>query len=245
MAQASDDFVKSGIQGFDERLGHGLPMGSLYLLSSSLGSNADLFAQQILYHIITNGGRVNYYTVEHSSTDVAQNMHLFGMDIEQYINEEHWVFTRLVLPSMKKIIDVLPYVLQEKKIDLDSLSELGKNFEESAKEGYNTTLHLSHLIRNFSLDEIQNLLFFMTEVTRKYGGIHFLLMTEDSHEKSSVVTIKDAVDSVFEFASEIRDAEIENILTIRKIRNMIPEARVLRLSIKSAGLVTETTSRIS
>jgi len=70
-------------------------------------------------------------------------------------------------------------------------------------------------------------------------------MSEDSHEKSVVVTIKDAVDSVFEFASEVIEDEIENILTVRKIRNMIPKARVLRLSMKNSGLVTETTSRIS
>ena len=217
----------------------------MYLLSSSLGSNADLFAQQILYRIVANGGKVNYYTVEHSSTDVALNMQLFGMNVEQYVNDRLWVFTRLVVSSMKSIMDAMPDVLQEKKIDLDSLSKLMKSFEESAKEGYNTALHLSHLIRNFSVEEIQNLLFFMTEVTRKYGGIHFLLMSEDSHEKSLVVTIKDAVDSVFEFKSEVIEDEIENILTIRKIRNMIPKARVLRLSTKNSGLVTETTSRIS
>ena len=217
----------------------------MYLLSSSLGSNADLFAQQILYRIVANGVKVNYYTVEHSSTDVALNMQLFGMNIEQYVKDGSWVFTRLVVPSMKNVIDTMQDLSQEKKINLDSLSKLEKSFEESAKEGYNTALHLSHLIRNFSLDEIQNLLFYMTEVTRKYGGIHFLLMTEDSHEKSLVVTIKDAVDSVFEFTSQVIEEEIENILTIRKVRNMIPKARVLRLSMKNSGLVTETTSRIS
>ena len=190
-------------------------------------------------------GKVDYYTVERSSLDIIADMELFGMNVEQYIKEGSWVFTRLVVPTMKSVIEIMPEVSQEKKIDLGSLLELGKNFEEKVKEGYNTALHLSHLIRNFSLDEIQNLLFFMTEVARKYGGIHFLLMTEDSHEKGLVVTIKDTVDSVFEFTSQVRDSEIENILTIRKIRNMIPKARVLILSVKSAGLVTETTSRIS
>lgn len=215
------------------------------MLSSSLGSNADLFAQQILFRIVANGGKVNYYTVEHSSIDVALDMQLFGMNIEQYVTDGSWAFTRLVVPSMKNMIDAMPEVLQEKKIDLDSLSKLMQIFEDSAKEGRHTTIHLSHLIRNFSLEEIQNLLFFMAEVTRKYGGIHFLLMSEDSHEMSLVVTIKDAVDSVFEFTSAVVEDEIENILTIRKIRNMIPKARVLRLSMKNSGLVTETTSRIS
>lgn len=215
------------------------------MLSSSLGSNADLFAQQILFRNVVDMGKVAYYTVERSSLDVMGDMELFGMNIEQYVKEGSWVFTRLVVPSMKSLIETRPDVLQEKKLDLGSLLELGKNFEDKVKQGFNTALHLSHLIRNFSLGEIQNLLFFMAEVSRRYGGIHFLLMTEDSHEKSLVVTIKDTVDSVFEFASQVRDSEIENILTIRKIRNMIPKARVIILAVKNTGLVTETTSRIS
>ena len=222
-----------------------MPSGNLYLLSSSLGSNADLFAQQILNHIIADMGKVAYYTVERSSLDILQDMELFGMNIEQYVKEGSWVFTRLVVPSMKSLIGTMPDVLQEKKLDLVSLLELGKNFEDKVKQGFNTALHLSHLIRNFSIEEIQNLLFFMAEVTRKYGGIHFILISEDSHEKSLVVTIKDTVDSVFEFTSQVRDEEMENILTIRKIRNMIPKARVIMLSVKNTGLVTETTSRIS
>ena len=188
-------------------------------------------------------GKVVYYTVERSSLDIIQDMELFGMNIEQYIKDGSWVFTRLVVPSMKSVIETT--VSQEKKLDLGSLVELEKNFEEKVKGGFNTALHLSHLIRNFSLEEIQNLLFFMTEMSRKYGGIHFLLMTEDSHEKALVVTIKDTVVSVFEFTSQVRDEEMENILTIRKIRNIMPKARVIMLSLKSSGLVTETTSRIS
>ena len=134
----------------------------------------------------------------------------------------------------------------EKKLELgDSLSGLMKNFEETAKDGRSTALYLAQLIRDFSLNEIESLIFFMTGVARKHGGIHFVLMTEDSHESSVVVTIKDAFDSVFEFVSGVVESEIENTLTIRKIRNMIPRVRVLRLSVKSTGLVTETTSRIS
>ena len=134
----------------------------------------------------------------------------------------------------------------EKKLELgDSLLGLMKHFEETAKEGRSTVLYLSQLIRDFSLNEIESLIFFMTGVVRKYGGIHFVLLTEDSHEQGVVVTIKDAFDSVFEFVSGVVDVEIENTLTVRKIRNMIPKVRVLRLSVKNAGLVTETTSRIS
>ena len=148
-----------------------MPSGNLYLLSSSLGSNADLFAQQILFRNVSDEGKVAYYTVERSSLDVMGDMELFGMNIDDYLKNGSWMFTRLVIPSMKSLIVTMPDVLQEKKLDLVSLLELGKNFEDKVKQGFNTALHLSHLIRNFSIEEIQNLLFFMANVSRKYGGI--------------------------------------------------------------------------
>ncbi|MGQ0795982.1 MAG: RAD55 family ATPase [Nitrosopumilaceae archaeon] len=232
--------------GFDERLGHGLPSGNLYLLSSSLGSNADLFAQQILYHAAGEGKKIMYYTIGRSSSDIIDDMNIYGMNLESFVSDGSWAFTRIIPPSMKKIVEGMEINSGEKKLDLgDSLAELMKNFEETAKNGRSTVLYLSQLIRDFSLNEIEGLIYFMTGVARKYGGIHFVLMTEDSHDSAVVVTIKDAFDSVFEFVSGAVDAEIENTITVRKIRNMIPKARVLRLSVKSAGLVTETTSRIS
>jgi KaiC/GvpD/RAD55 family RecA-like ATPase len=171
-------------------------------------------------------------------------MNIYGMNLEQYVDDGTWAFTRIVPPSMKKMdMQVNPI---EKRLELgDSLTALMKDFEETAKSGRRTALYLSQLVRDFTLNEIEGLIFFMTGIARKYGGIHFVLMTEDSHDSSVVVAIKDAFDSVFEFESGIIDIEIENTLTVRKIRNMIPRARVLRLSVKSSGLVTETTSRIS
>ncbi|HSB57801.1 MAG TPA: ATPase domain-containing protein, partial [Nitrosopumilaceae archaeon] len=104
-----------------------MPSGNLYLFSSSLGSNADLFAQQILYRNVTDEGKVAYYTVERSSSDVIEDMGLFGMNIEQYVKDGTWVFTRLVVPSMKSLIDAMPKDSPEKKLDLSSLLEFGKN----------------------------------------------------------------------------------------------------------------------
>ena len=223
-----------------------MPAGNLYLLSSSLGSNADLFAQQILFHMVESKKKITYYTSGRGSSDIIDDMGIFGMNIEPFVSDDSWTFTRIVPPSMKKIVDSMQLNSIEKKIDLgNSLSDLMKDFEESVKDGRSTVLNLSQIVRDFALTEIEGLIFFMTGIVRKYGGIHFILLTEDSHEPIVVATIKDAFDSVFEFVSSVIDAEIENTLTIRKIRNMVPKARVLRLSVKGNGLVTETTSRIS
>lgn len=237
--------VPTGITGFDEILGQGLPTGNLYLLSGSLGSNTDLLAQQVLYNTLIRKGKVAYYTVEHSSTDIIADMQLFGMNVQQYVDDGSWVFARIVPDSMKKIMDVLPEVPMEQRVYLEgALANIMNHFHERVKEGRNTALRLSQLVRNFPIDEIQNLLFFMAGAARKYGGIHFLLLTEDAHEQRALVTIKDAADSIFEVSAEVRGAEIDNMLTIKKIRGILPKTRIIRFTTRENGLVTETIRRV-
>lgn len=237
--------VESGIPGFDSSLGQGLPSGSLYLLSGHVGSNQDLFAQQILYHTIVSKGKVAYYTVEQTANDIIENMKLFGMNIQDYVDEGSWVFARALPPNMKVVMEALPDFPMAQTIELsNSLSALMKHFHEKVKDGCNTVIHLSHLIRNFSLEEIQNLLLFMTGVAREFGGIHLILITEDAHDQSDVITIKDTVDTVFEIKSELRGTELEHNITIKKMRSMIPKTRLLRFSVKKEGFITETIRRV-
>ncbi len=237
--------IATGIPGFDEILGQGLPAGNLYLISGVLGSNASLFVQQILYNTLIGKAKVTYYTVEQASTDIIQDMQLYGMNVQQYVDDGSWVFARVLPANLKKIMEALPEVPMEQRIDVhESLSGLMNHFHDSAKEGRNTAIHLPYLIRNFSLEENQNQLLFMTGVARKYGGIHFLLLTEGAHDQSTVITIKDAVDSVFDVATSVRGSDVENVVTIQKIRNMKLAARIIRLAMRDNGLATETIRRV-
>ncbi|MGQ0376454.1 MAG: RAD55 family ATPase [Nitrososphaerota archaeon] len=237
--------VSTGIPGFDETLGQGLPTGNLYLISGQIGSSSNQLVQQILYNTMISKGKVAYYTVENSSPDIIQDMQLLGMNIQQYVDEGTWIFGRVIPPSMKKIIEALPEVPMEQRIELDTgFTTLMNHYYDMIKEGRNTALHLPLLVRSFPLNEVQNLLFYITGVVRRYGGIHFLLLTEGAHDQNTMVTIKDTVDSVFDVTAVARGAEIENIITISKIRSMVPKARVVRLAQRESGLATETIRRV-
>lgn len=248
--QESIEYVKSlviptGIPGFDDSLGQGLPGGNLYLLSGSLESCHTLFAQQVLYNSVIRKTKVAYYTIENSSTDIANDMNLFKMNIQDYIDDGSWLFTRLVLPNMKKIIDVLPEVPMEQRINLEgSLSALMNHFHDTVKEGRNTVIHLQHLIRTFPIEEVHNLLLFITGVIRKYGGVHFLLLTEGAYDSTVGITIKESVDAVFEISASLRGTEIENAVAIQKLRGMVPRTRQIRLALRENGLATETIRRV-
>jgi len=237
--------AQSGIPGLDQALGQGLPTRNVFLLSGVMGNNLSLFAQQIMYKRIISKTKVAYYTVEQSTSDIVNEMKLYGMNISQFVDDGSWIFGRALPIDLKKITDALPEVPMEQRISLtDSLSPLMKHFQERVKEGCSTVMHLSSLMRNFSIDEISNLLFFMTGVAREYGGIHFVIITEDAHNPKDVVTVKDLADSVFDFTSDNRGSAITMTLTIQKIKDVFPKTRILRFTVKNEGLVTETIRRI-
>lgn len=237
--------VPTGIPGFDEALGQGLPAGNLYLVSGTLSSGAIQFAQEILYNTIIARGKVAYYTVENPSTDVMQDMQLVGMNIQQYVDDGTWVFGRVVPPKMKKVIDSLPEIPMEQRIDLDdTFTKLMNHFHGAAKDGRNTAIHLPLLVRNYSLDELQNLIFFMKGVSRKFGGVHFLLLTAGALAENISIAIKDSTDTVFEITTATRGTEIENTVAIQKIRGMIPKVRAIKLTQRGGRLATETIRRV-
>lgn len=243
--QAEQATVTTGIPGFDDALGQGLPVGNLYLVPGQIGSSASLFVQQILYNNVVSKNKVTYYTVTTPSSDIIKDMLLYRMGVEKFIDDGTWIFARIVPPNMKEVIDALPQNPMEKRVDLgDTLANLMNHLYDSISEGRNTAIHLPDLMRIYSTEQIQSIVLYITSLTRKYGGIHFMLLTEGAHEQHKIMGIKDAVDSVFEFTTNIREESIENIMTIQKVRDMIPRKRIIRLSQKENGLATETIRRI-
>lgn len=243
--QKKDLKIATGIPGFDESLGSALPAGNIYLIAGELGASTNLFVQQVMHSTMISRGRVAYYTIEATSTDVIADMEVHGLHIQQYVDDGSWLFARIVPPNMKEIVDALPEVPMEQRIDLDeSFTKLMNHFYDTVKDGRNTVIHLPLLIHNYSMHDIQNLLFYMKGIARRHGGIHFLLLTEGAHDKNIVVSIKDSVDAVFDIATTPRGTEVENVVTISKIRGIIPKVRIIRLSSRDGKLATETIRRV-
>jgi KaiC/GvpD/RAD55 family RecA-like ATPase len=237
--------IPSGISGFDDAIGQGLPSGNMYLIQGSTGSNNILFVQQFLYNLLASKSKVTYYNLEFTSFDIIRDMSIYKMDIAEYVEDGSWKFVRMVLPKMKKIQDVLSQLPTEERIDLEgSLSPLMDHFQEGIKNGRNTAIHLSYLLRNHPLEDVQNLLMFMRELVRKYGGIHFLLLSNETNSPDSISVMKDIVDSVLDISMTIRGTDVESLITIQKIRGVIPKSRQIRLSVRDTGISIETIRRV-
>lgn len=243
--QNQQQVIRSGIPGFDESLGQGLPTGNIYLITGTVGAGIEQFVQQILYTTLIAKSKITYYNLENSSSDTIQDMKEFRMNIQPYVDDGSWKFARVVPQNMKKIIEVFPEESMEDRIYLDeSFTGIMNHFFDSAKNKRNTAIHMTSLARNYSIEEIQNLMTYMKGIVRKFGGIHFLILTHDAIPQTTSMSIKDIADAVFDTEITFRGNEIESTITITKIRNMIPKTRKVRLTQRETGLFTETIRRV-
>lgn len=81
--------TKSGVPGFDEIIGGGLPTGTCCLITGTAGSGKTTFAVQFLYNGITEFGENGVYVcLEERPTDLRSEMLNFGWDLKKLENEK-------------------------------------------------------------------------------------------------------------------------------------------------------------
>jgi len=235
-----------GMQGFGYVLGGGFPIDSVYLMTGEAGTFYPTFVQQALHNAILKGQKVVYYTAEAGSEDIQQDMALFKWDIEEYMDNGSWIFTRLVPPQLKGTVNDAPEDPREKRLDLlpNSLSALKGDLLERLLENRWSAISLSYLMKCYSAQEITDFVMYMVNVAHKMGGIHFILLPSGVQEESQVNNIKSLVDGVlnFKFAQGFEQAEGE--IDIQKLRRVIPRLKVIRHVVQDDGIQIETTARV-
>jgi KaiC/GvpD/RAD55 family RecA-like ATPase len=204
------------------------------------------FAQQALFNAVKQKTKIVYYNCESSSEDTIQDMQTFKWDISEYVDDGTWVFTRVIPPQLKTIINSTPEDPREQRIDLppNSLNALQDDFIERLNEGRWSCLSLSYLMKAYPVNEIVDLVMFWVNAAHKLGGVHFILLPKGIHEDSQVAYIKSLVDGVmsFKFAQGFEQAEGE--IDIEKLRRVIPRVKTIRHAVQDDGLAIETSARV-
>ncbi len=235
-----------GLPGLGYIMGGGFPTSSVYLLTGQTGSYYQAFAQQALYNMAKAETKVAYYTVESTSEDILQDMATFKWDVNEYLDNGSWVFTRLIPPTLKTIAGKTPEDPREQTLDLppNSLTSLTEDFSERLKEGRWTALNIAYLLNCYPEQEITDLVMYWVNAAHTFGGIHFILMPEGTHSESHLNYLKSIVDGVlsFRFAQGFEQAEGE--IEIQKLRRVIPKVKTVRHAIQDDGLVIETSARV-
>lgn len=232
--------LPSGIRGFDDLIGGGFPHGSLHILSGPYGGHHSTLVQQILYHHMISKGKVAYYVIEDSSQDIMDDMAVQKWNIERYVDDGSWKFIRLLPPSIEKIVELAEENPMEEEIPLKpSLVPLRDSLLAMLSERRWCVLNISYLMQNYSQSEIVELLLYMLAAMRRYGGAHFLLLTEGLLEEGVVNAVKSTVDGVFEFEDTGRAIEQGTTLNVRKMRKTVLSSRTIKITLMPSGIVAE------
>jgi KaiC/GvpD/RAD55 family RecA-like ATPase len=235
-----------GIQGLEFVLGGGVPEDSVYFLTGLPGTYYATFAQQAIYNHLSKKGKAVYYTSEVSSTEIVQDMQLYGWDVGDYLDDGSLVFARPLPPQLQAFVQLMPAVQQEQQISLSSagLGGLTKDFISRLKDERWSVLNLSYLMNAYPPQEITDLVMFWVNAVHKYGGVHFMLLLEGAHDEKQMTVLKNMADGVFNFKFVNGFGQAEGEIEVQKIRRVLPKSKVFRHVVQSDGLAVETTARI-
>jgi len=237
--------IETGIAGLDALTEGGLPSNSLILVLGEPGSHYDTFVRQVLYNHGCRQGKVAYYVAECPSEDVCQQMETFGWDLQQSMARGNWVFVNLRTHDLEEYAMLAPKTTSEgSSLPLtESLNGLKTDLLNKTREKCWTTVELSHLLHQYELIDILNLVIYWRRAIRTCEGIHFALLPLGVHPENAVNALAHAADGVLEFRIQEKPRSFEQTIALRKLMGL---RRPLKIPFRVGenGIVFETVARI-
>ncbi|MFH1256691.1 MAG: ATPase domain-containing protein [Candidatus Diapherotrites archaeon] len=127
--------ISTGIKGFDELIGGGIPKGHKVLISGAPGTGKSIFCMQVLYNCAKKLGNVLYVTFEQKEEDVIKQMERFGWNIHDVSGKFRVVALDSgepdVIEDLKKAVTIEKYDM----VVVDSLASLVANPMDPSKMG--------------------------------------------------------------------------------------------------------------
>jgi KaiC/GvpD/RAD55 family RecA-like ATPase len=235
---------KSGIPGFDITIGGGIPNGSLILLLGEPGSGFDIFAMQVLQEQAKMGKKVFYVSVDKPTTEVDLEMLTFGWNLETYKSIGSWTYVDAYSAKFASGDQTSPVIAWDKGL-LNLLRTKFVNHVAKAAQPFTIVDTLSHLLLDYDENQVRELVEnFTTNVVRKVGGVHLMLMVKGMHDQKTEVLFSHIADGVIDFYLRERSDQLQRTFRVRKMRKAIYDTRLYPVNLEEDGLVIETARRL-
>lgn len=210
------DRAKTGIEGFDDIIGGGIPRGRTVLLTGGGGCGKTLFGMQYIHNGAQEGEPGVYLTLEEKPKNIRKEMSAFGMDISKMEKEGKLAIidaslVRLGLESDEKFtlspesFDVNHLIqnlimtcrnLGAKRVVVDALPSLDVLLEGDVAKVRNAIIELNYLLQENDLTTI--LLDEMPSGTESYSrhGIEefvvdgVVILTKEASIDKRMITIE-------------------------------------------------------
>lgn|GEM_PF-145971 len=142
--------IKTGVPGFDDLLGAGIPAGSVVLASGGPGSGKTTFCIQMLGWAAERGEKCLFISLEESAERLIEHMESYGLNPKKYLAEGTLVIQQQdpfrisrsieallahgrgeLLIDIDSIMDIIPKGFKPDRVVIDSLSAIASAFNES------------------------------------------------------------------------------------------------------------------
>ncbi|MFH1682491.1 MAG: ATPase domain-containing protein [Candidatus Woesearchaeota archaeon] len=229
-------FLKTTIQGFDELLDNGIPLGSSVVLSGGPGTGKTIFSLQLCHNLTQQGKKCLYMSFEENKERLIEHMEDFGWKPKEMIKQGKLYIERFNIFDVTRNVDALlakqkgellidinpviaPKGFNPDIIILDSLTAIGSAFM-GKQEHYR--IYLEQLFRFFEKKKINS--FLITEVEQHTGKISKLGVEE---------FLSDGVIMLYNFRKENNR---ESAIEIIKMRGTKHNKKIVPMRINDKGI---------
>ncbi len=207
-------------------LGGGLPDKSVVVMTGEPGSGYDIMAQHVMYQHALRNEKVAYFSTSRSPDTINEDLSTFGWDVAMLQEKGNWAYYQVSVA--------------------DAIQALTQNMPKAIAEGRWILLDsLSYLVLTQKYSSVVKMVELLLENARKYGGIHFLLLTQKMHDIETEITMQHLADGVMEFTANETAGGIDRRIRIKKMRRAVYEPRLIPFNITERGIIIETAIRIA
>jgi len=149
--------LKSGIKGFDEICGGGIPRKSVSLIVGDSGSGKTIFSTQFLLGGLKNGEKCLFVTFEEKKDVFYKNMKKLGWDLKNYEEKKKFFFLEYSPEKVKTMIEegggeIENIVMKHKvtRVVIDSITSFALLFDDELQKR-EAALSLFDIIRRWKV----------------------------------------------------------------------------------------------
>ena len=237
-AQKAEEFVKTGIVGFDALLDQGIPLGTSVLVAGGTGTGKTIFCLQTLFNAAKKGEKCLYLSFEESEQRLKKHLDDFKWDwrdlekkgLLKIVRKEPFSMTASIeamlakakgelLIDINEVLEIIPKGFQPDLIAVDSITAIASAFGKK-EDGYR--IFIEQLFRYFETLTITS--FFISE-TEQMPTIY-----------SSSGIEEFLADGVIVFYA-IKQGNIrENALEVLKLRGAKHQKKIVAMQITDRGI---------
>lgn len=192
----------------NQRIGNGLPKGSLMIIEGEDGSGKSILSQRIIYGALLNGYKVTYISTEMTTLDFIKQMKSLRYDIEDFILSNKLIFISL--------INLFGKIKKEENLIFELKKEKSKKLFESDIIIIDS---LSYpLIKDLNEDQVYDLLDFLLKVKSK-DKIIILTYNPNNINQILINNLRRVSDIYFKTYQSSLAGQITKVIEIIRLRD--------------------------